>query len=635
MPPAPKTPLKNPPTRTALFIYLGLFLTTFLLYSSVHTFSFVDFDDPDYGASPHVREGLTSSSLTWALTSGEASNWLPVTRLSHILDAQFFGLDSGWPHLINVLFHALATLLLFTFLRRTTGAVWRSALVALLFAVHPLHVESVAWVAERKDVLCAFFWFLTLYAYVRYAERPTLSRYLLTLAPFCLGLMSKPMMITLPLVLLLLDVWPLRRVALWEKVPFLLLSAATAVVAVMTQAGSGAIAMLHVPLPVRIENALVSYLVYIEKMFWPTNLAVLYPFLSHIPAWQPALAATAIGAVSLLVVRLRRTQPHWMVGWFWYLASLIPVIGLVQIGVQSHADRYMYIPMVGLLIMLAWALAAVVDRWPQARTAVVASVGATCLLLAARADAQIQYWKNSEALYRRAIAVTESNYTMHYGLGVLLGRTPGRLPEAISEYQAAVEEKPDYVDARGNLAAALMDIAGRLPEAIAEYQAALQFEPNSATLHNNLGIALSRVPGHLDEAIAHFQTAVRIKPAFVEAHNNLAATLLKAPGRLPKAIAEYQTALRLQPESLEAHTGLAFALSNSPGRTNEAVSEYQAALQIDPHSLEAHYNLALLLVNTPGRAAEAIPHLQAVLQLRPDPKVRQLLDRLQAARSPC
>ena len=318
-----------------------------MVYSPVRKFEFVNYDDPQLVNNPHQDRGITLDGLKWAFTSGEDANWFPLTRLSHMLDFQLFGEHSGLHHLVNVLLHGLATLLLFAFLHSATGALWRSAVIAFVFAIHPLHVESVAWVAERKDVLSACCWFLTLWCYVRYTERPGLARYLLVILSFCLGLMAKPMTITLPFVLLLLDVWPFKRRAVWEKAPLFLLSGISAIVTYLVQKQFGSVDLLH-PIGLRVENALVSYVVYIVKMFWPAKLALLYPYPSSIANTQVAAALLIILGISALVLRFYRTHSYLAAGWFWYIGTLVPVIGLVQVGQQARADRYMYIPMIGL-----------------------------------------------------------------------------------------------------------------------------------------------------------------------------------------------------------------------------------------------------------------------------------------------
>jgi tetratricopeptide (TPR) repeat protein len=552
-----------------VWIYAALFLATLLVYSQVREFSFVNYDDPDYIGNPHVRGGITRDGLVWAFTSGEAANWFPITRLSHLLDIQLFGMQSGWHHLTSAVIHTLTTLLVFGFLHRSTGARWRSALVAFLFALHPLHVESVAWVAERKDVLCAFFWFLTLRTYVRYAERPSRGRYLWVFLPFCLGLMSKPMIVTLPFVLLLLDAWPLRRLpfssaagdgqplrtvpivwrrAVCEKLPFIALSAGGSIIAYLTQRAAGAIEMRRLLFPVRFENALISYIVYLAKMVWPTNLAVFYPYSSRLSVWQAVFAGLTIAIISALVLRSFRAHPQLAVGWLWYLVTLTPVIGLVQVGMQARADRYMYIPMVGPSIMLAWGAASLVMRWPRSKALVVSFLAAACTAAVVVTWLQIRYWNNSESIFRQAIKVTDGNYQMHFMLGQILTKIPGRLPEAISEYQGALRIKPDYLPARINMAIDLELLPGRLPEAIAEYEAALRVKRDSFVVHNNLGAALAKLPGRLPEAIAQFEAALSIKPDYVEARYNLGVALSHIPARLPDAIAHLEAVLRIRPD---------------------------------------------------------------------------------------
>ena len=587
-----------------LWIYLVLLLATFAVYAQVRHFDFVNYDDNEYvSENPYVRQGITRAGLKWALTSGDAANWFPVTRLSHMVDSHFFGLASGWHHLINVVFHALAALLLFAFLYRATRARWCSAFVAFLFALHPLHVESVAWVAERKDVLSAFFWFLALYAYVRYTEQPGIRRYLLVVLPFCLGLMSKPMTVTLPFVMLLLDAWPLRRLfpapasRVWEKVAFFALSAAAGWITYLTQYRAGAVSALSThPLGSRAANALVSYVVYIAKMFWPTGLAAFYPYPRELPLWEPALAALAITGLSIVVLRVFRTYPYLAVGWFWFLGTLVPVIGLVQVGAQARADRYMYIPMTGLAIMLAWSAADLLRRWPQAGTALAVCAGAACVLCAALTSLQIPYWRNSESLFRHALAVTENNSVAHNNLGNALSQEPGRLPEAIAEYETA-----------------------------------LQIEPEHAEAHNNLGVALLQTPGRLPDAISHLETALRIKSDYPEAHNNLGNAFLQAPERLRDAATQFETALRLKPDYKEAHSNLGNALARIPGRLPDAIAQYEAALRIDPGHAEAHYNLGTALAQI-GRLPDAIVQFETALRIRPDLQpAQQWLERLRSA----
>jgi protein O-mannosyl-transferase len=593
--PNPKPAPAAPRPRHDLWICLGLLAVIFAVYAQVAHFDFVNFDDPEYVLrNAHVRGGVTPGGLAWAFGSGYGANWFPLTWISHMLDVQLFGMDAGFHHLTNVLLHALASLLLFAFLRRATRALVPSAFVAFLFALHPLHVESVAWVAERKDVLSAVFWFLALWAYVRYTERPSAARYLQTLAAFALGLMAKPMIVTLPFVLLLLDAWPLGRLRpswprIREKLPFFALSAAVSLVTYEVQRAGGAVMTVSaIPLMLRIENALVSYVDYILKMLWPAGLAVFYPYPLSVPAWQVAAAALTIAAITFLAVRAFSARPYLTVGWLWYLGTLLPVIGLVQVGTQARADRYMYVPAIGLAIMLAWSIASFGNRAAMA-------MAAACAAWAALTWVQLGYWRNSETLFRHALAVTRDNAIAEHNLGSALLDEPGRLPEAIAHLRAALRINPGSAQAHTDLGSALAK-AGRPGEAIAEFRAALAGAPGSAVVHNNLANALA-ASGQPLEAIREYDAALRIDPAYNEARQNLAIAHFDAgvsfakAGRAPEAVAEFQEALRLLPGYADAHNNLGVVLSQMPGRLNEAISHFEAAVRLRPDYEDAKFNL--------------------------------------------
>jgi len=616
-----------------------------------------------------VRGGLTVPSVEWALTSGDAANWFPLTRLSHLVDCQFFGLRAGMHHLTGVLWHALAAVLLFAFLARATHARWPSAWAAFIFALHPLHVESVAWVAERKDVLCAFFWFLALWAYARYAARPSPGRYLAVMLWFCLGLMSKPMIVTLPFLLLVLDAWPLGRLsraAVREKIPLFALAAVSAAVTFAVQQASGAVKeVARLPIGLRIENALVSGATYCLKTVWPSDLAVFYPYPAGFAWWTVAAAALALAAITVLALRSYRSAPYLAAGWMWFLITLAPVIGLVQVGAQARADRYMYVPMVGLTVMLAWGAADLARRRPAIARPIAAAGIVTCLAAATVSATQIEYWRNSETLFQHAIDVTADNYLAEHNLGSYL-LAAGRLSEAIPHLEAALRIRPESAPARSDLASALAQTPGRLPEAIAQYQAAIRLLPESAILHQNLASALARFPERLPEAITEYRTALRLDPDYAEAHNNLglalAATgrvpeaiaeyraalrlnadyaeahynlgvaLSKSGGRLPEAIAEFEAALRLKPDYAEAENNLGVALSQLPGRASDAIAHFEAALRLEPEYADAHYNLGVALSQIPGRLPEALAQLEEAYRLQPDPELRRAIDRLRAGR---
>lgn len=634
--------------RLDLLIYLALLLATFAVYAQVHHFDFVNYDDPDYTTgNVHVRPGLTAQGLEWALTSRDAANWFPVTWVSHMIDAQFFGMESGWHHLHNVLLHALAAILLCVFLQRATGTRWRSALVAVLFALHPLHVESVAWVAERKDVLSACFWFLTLLAYVWYSERPGWSRYFAVASSLCFGLMAKPMVVTLPLVLLLLDYWPLTRLrhrwrkAILEKLPLLVLSGAAAAITYLVQQQAGAVKTL--PLATRLANATLSCAIYIEKTFWPSRLAVFYPYPRSF-GFLPILAAgllLAAGTAGAIV--LRRRAPYLLTGWGWFAITLLPVIGLVQVGGQARADRYMYIPMVGLLIMLVWGTAEILDRL-RVKVLAIPLGAAACLACAALTWIQVGYWRNSETLFRRALEVTEDNSVAFHNLGCYLMASPNHLPEALVYLEAAVVIDPDSAPARTDLGSALAR-SGQLPEAIEQFQAAILLAPEAPIPHNNLGSALTEA-GHLPEAIAEFQTALRLDPAYEEARRNLAAAqaggptqtqssrgvaLLKA-GDAAGAIPELEAALRLDPNDADAENDLGVALSSFPERQREAIAHFEAAVRLRPDFADAQLNLGIALSGIPGRRPDALRHLEAAERLKPDPELERAIASLRKER---
>ena len=546
-------PQKSPAlagARLDLLIYLALLLATFAVYAQVRDFDFVNYDDALYTTgNMNVREGFTAQGLEWALTSRHTGNWYPLTWVSHMLDCQFFGLDSGWHHLHNVLLHALAAVMLCIFLQRATGTRWRSALAAFLFALHPLHVESVAWVAERKDVLSACFWFLTLWLYVRYTERPGTGRYLAVAFGFCLGLMAKPMVVTLPFVLLLLDYWPLARFgqrgrkAIWEKLPLLGLAGAAAAIAYLAQKHSGFVNAR--PLEARLANAIHSCTLYILKTFWPARLAVFYPY-PHDFSFLPLLAeGILLAVVTAGVIVLRRRAPYLLMGWGWFVVTLVPVIGLVQVGGQAYADRYTYIPMVGLLVMLIWGATEILEKL-RAKTLAIPLAAAACLASAVLSWVQIGCWRNSETLFRHALAVTNDNSVANHNLGSYLMTSPERLSEALPYLEAAVRIDPESAPARTDLGTALGKM-GRLSDAIAQLQVAARLEPDASKPHISLGTALAYA-GHLPEAAAEFESALRIDPNDAVVQSNLGMALSGIPGRLPDALRHLEEADRLRPD---------------------------------------------------------------------------------------
>ena len=617
-----------------LLICLALLILTALVYGQTRHFDFINYDDPvEVSQNQHARSGITADSLKWAVTSIEAAYWMPLTRVSHLIDSSIFGMWAGGHHLANLFYHYLATLLLFVFLYQGTRSRWPSAFVAAVFALHPLHVESVAWISERKDVLSAVFWFLTCWLYIRYVERPALSRYLLVFCSLILGLLSKPMVVSLPFVLLLLDLWPLRRLDLTnfnarelltsvlklarEKIPFFIAVLAAAVVTYVAQKHEGAVGDIGaVSLGARLQNALVSYLIYLVQSFWPTRLAVFYPYPETVPIWQLLVAISVIVSITVVVCKWGFRSPYLITGWCWYLGTLVPVIGFVQVGAQAHADRYMYLPMVGILIMLAWSIEDVVLRWPRMRLFAATAAVIVCACLAITSAIQLSYWRNSESLFEHALLVTKDNYMAQANLGSYLVETHQRLPEAVDHLKAAVQIRPEFVEAHTSLGAALSEI-GAVPEAVSQLRTAIGLRPDFAPAHNDLGNALTKTIGRSDEAVAEFQKALQLKPEYAEAHNNLGTALSKLPGKLPQAIQEYRAALSRQPDYAEAHNNLCFALLQTHGALEEAATECQAAIRLKPDYAEAHNNLGLVFLQLPGRREDAIAAFKKASQIRP------------------
>ncbi len=499
------------------------------------------------------------------------ANWHPLTWLSHMLDCQMFGLNRpGGHHLTNVLLHATSAVLLFLVLRAMTGDLWPSAFAAGLFAVHPLHVESVAWVSERKDVLSGLFFMLTIAAYVGYVRHPfSLLRYLLVTVLFALGLMSKPMLVTLPFVLLLLDYWPLRRMIsaeiasrrflllLWEKTPWLAMSAASCVVTQFAQQKDESLVPLEFcPFAWRVANAVVSYATYLVDSFCPVGLAALYPHpLNTLPVWKVAGSVLLLAAVTVVTYAWRRKCLYLIVGWLWFVGMLVPVIGLVQVGRQAMADRYTYLPLIGLAVALAWGADRALEMSLHRRRACRMVALLFALVLTAIAWRQTRFWKDSETLWARAVACTSRNWLAHNNLGVILDQR-GRVREAIVQFQEAEEIRPGFAESHYNLAKALAD-GGQVEAAIAEYQKTLDIKPDHADARLNLGIALEK-HGQFREAVVEYEKALVIKPDFAEAHNSLGIALARH-GRIDDAIDQFQKAFSLKPDFAEAGRNLDIA----------------------------------------------------------------------------
>lgn len=540
-------------TLRILCIFL-LILMILCIYGQVTQFDFVHYDDHVYVTDNlRVETGLTAENVCWALTSLDAGFWHPLTWLSLMLDHDLYGLNAGGYHVTNVIFHIINTLLLFIVLGRMTGAVWRSFFVAALFALHPLHVEPVAWVASRKDVLSTFFMMLTLWGYYRYVQRPGVLRYSVVVIMFILGLMSKPVLVTLPFVLLLLDWWPLNRFRteqsvpdfkflqncgnigrlVLEKAPLLVLAVGVSVATVIAEGRAGALKpMVSYALDVRLGNALVSYVLYIGKMLWPVNLAVFYPHPGLWPVWVIASSVLFLGTISYWSICRLRKYPYFATGWFWYLGTLVPVIGLVQVGSHAMADRYTYIPLIGLFIVIVWGSVDICKRLQCSM--MVLRVLAVIILTAfsIQSYVQVQYWKNAIQLFRHAINVTKENYIAYNNLGAALARQ-GRSAEAVDQLRAALRIMPHYREALFNMGAALAD-QGKYSQAVEYYQRILEINPRFAEAHNNLAIVLAS-QGRLEEAISHFRMALTIRPNYTDARNNLQIATKELQSRLKKS----------------------------------------------------------------------------------------------------
>jgi Flp pilus assembly protein TadD len=565
-----------------------LALVTIAVYWPALSHDFVNYDDPSYVTSNvHVQTGLTWDNLRWAFCHPVVGNWHPLTMLSLMFDCQVYGLKPWGHHLTNVLLHGANTAMVFLLLRGLTGAVWRSLMVAALFGLHPLHVESVAWVAERKDVLSTLFGLLCLMAYARFAveskvhgprskhEIAARGYYWAALIFFALGLMSKPMLVTLPFVLLLLDYWPLNRIRssefgtrnftslLLEKTPFFALAAVMSVVTYAVQQHTGMMHSLeNVPLGARTGNALISYCRYLGKLFWPTDLAVFYPYPTDWPSFQVLLAGGLIAGISTFVFFQRTPRPCLLTGWLWFCGTLVPVIGLVQVGGQAMADRYSYIPSLGLFILAVWG-AYELAQPGRHHELVLGGAGCVAIILCmGLTRQQLGYWQNSETLYRHALAVTKNNYLAHHNLGIALFKQ-SRVDEAISQYREALRLKPDYAEAHYDLGSALA-VNDQTDAAIVEFQKAIQLEPDYAPARVNLGTALGR-EGQTDEAIGQYREALRLQPDNAELYYDL-GTALGMNGRIDEAIVQFQEALRLQPDYAAARHNLDHALQikNAP-----------------------------------------------------------------------
>ncbi|MDH7481121.1 MAG: tetratricopeptide repeat protein [Armatimonadota bacterium] len=618
-------------------IILFLLTITLVVFLQVKNHEFLNYDDDVYiTANHHVRNGLTLESIKWAFTTTYANNWHPLTWISHLLDVQLYKLKPAGHHVTSLLIHMLNVALLFVVLEMMTHSRWRSAFVAALFAIHPLHVESVAWVAERKDVLSSFFWILTLFAYLRYVKYPRATTYVPVVLIYALGLMSKPMLVTLPFVLLLLDYWPLGRTTfaheqlagsiekhsigrlVIEKIPLLVLAGASCTMTYIAQ-GEAVAPFERFPFGIRAANAVVAFVSYILKMLWPANLSVFYVHPStSLPTWQVLGAGVVLICIFVLALRNIFTYPYILVGWLWYFGTLIPVIGLIQVGAQAMADRYTYMPLTGIFIIIAWGVPKLlgnsrigVEKGKRKKEAFVPKsfilpFAALLVIISLMISAwyRTSVWKNSITLFENALRSNPNNYLAHNNLGVALEKA-NKLEEAAAHYEVTLRLKPNHPQAHNNLANIYFR-TGKVDKAILEYRKALELKPKDAAIHNNLGVALAE-KGMLDEAIKEYKIALQIRPDYDKAHLNLGMALARL-GKFREAADEMNKARNISPESSEGHNNYGVILAGQ-GKILEAIEQFKEALRLKPENAEAHKNLAVAYYLT-GKYADAWREVQ-------------------------
>ncbi len=593
-----------------LLVISGLAAAVLGVFWSVHKFEFVNYDDNKYVTeNRHISSGFTSKNVIWVFTHEHCDNWHPLTGLSHILDCEFFGLNAGRHHLINLLLHIINTVLVFIIFRMLTGAFWQSAFVAAVFGLHPLHVESVAWISERKDVLSAMFWFLTMAAYFHYVKNPKLNRYILALGLFAMGLMSKPMLVTLPFALLLLDYWPLERLTLvkmnsagdiwknirhlvWEKMPFFILSVVSCVITVVVQSKTGALKDIEqLRFSVRVFNAVVSYVRYVLKMVWPTDLAVFYPHPGGtLPRWQIAGAIVLLAAVTFLVVRAGGQYKYLFTGWFWFLGTLVPVIGLVQVGGQSIADRYTYIPLVGLFIIIAWGTNDLLAGWRHKELVLWLLSSAVIFILAVLTTFQVGYWRDSISLFEHAIKVTSRNY-LAYGNRGFAYYNKGEYAKALSDFNKAIEFNPRDFLAYNNRGMTYAQVKGDYAKAISDFNKALDINPRYAEAYNNRGNTYAIGKGEYDHAISDYNKAIEFNPNYVDAYNNRGNIYAQGKGEYIKAIPDYAKAIEINPTGAQTYFNMAIAYEKV-GRKKEAIEAYKAFIRYAPAASAQDVDLA-------------------------------------------
>ncbi len=621
--------------RVYIAIILLLVIGTVAVFARVAHSGFIMLDDPDYvSANPFIRGGLTAENIAWAFTNhGHSANWHPLTWISHMADVQFFGLNKpGLHHLTSLLLHILGTVFLFLVLSKMTGAVWKAAFVAALFAVHPAHVESVAWVAERKDVLSTLFWALTMYAYAFYVERPSTGKYTLVVTALVLGLLSKPMLVTLPLVLLMLDYWPLGRsgkgwkALIVEKLPLFALVLASCVVTFVVQRGTGAVgSMESLPVQYRVGNAFLAYVSYIGKLIWPSPLAVFYPhpgarLFEGDMLLRLAGSVVVLACITAFVIKRARKNPYLATGWLWFIVTLIPVIGLVQVGSQGSADRYTYVPFVGLFVVLAWGIPELVSRWATPKMLAAAAVALIAVYLPVT-YAQVGHWKNSVSIFEHSVRVVPRSHLAWADLGVEYEvqygakKDPALLDRAIECYQTSLDINSTQPITQSNIAHAFIS-HGDLDLAIEHLYAALKLREPFAVAHFNLGTAYGAKKLYL-EALEQYKLSAeqypkRLKTAALRGVADMAGKV----GRHDDAIDALRQVTEISPDNAEAQNQLGMALGEL-GRNEDAIAAFQEAIRLDPKFCVAHYNVGYAM-NQLGRFAEAIPYFERALELDPN-----------------
>jgi len=619
--------------RKEIIICLFLVAATLSVYLQVINYDFVYFDDELYVIdNPNVKAGLNRESIIWAFSADYAGNWHPLTWLSHMLDIELYGLNPIGHHLTSIQIHIINTVLLFILLNWMTEAVWPSSFVAALFALHPLHVESVAWVAERKDVLCAFFWILSILAYVRYTRNKSKTNYLLIVVLFAFGLMSKPMIVTLPFTLLLLDFWPLSRfkpkayktqtsacqismALILEKVPLFALSAVSSIITFSIQQHGGVIASLEsIPLTMRISNALVSYISYIIKMFWPINLAFFYPY-HKLMIWNVLLSGILLLCVSALITFAARRLPYLVTGWLWYLGTLVPVIGIVQTGCQSMADRYTYVPLIGIFIIIAWGMRDIAAKWQSQRILLPIFSGIALIFFMTCTWFQAGHWQNGITIFKHTLNVTKNNCVANCELGHALMRN-GKLDEAVIQFCKALKINPNYEEAHANLGCTLAR-QGNISDAIYHYNKALLINPDNVKAHNNLGVLLAG-KGKFNDAFYHYKEALRINPKYAGAYYNL-GKIYTNRGEVEDAILYYKKTLQASPNMAEALYNLSWIYATHKDNKfingKEAVKLAEKLCRLQNYSHPLSLDALAAAYAEAGRFKEAVLTAQKGLEL--------------------